>query len=101
MAPMVVTYTRGLTMGVSNTGGEPMLTRDMVRDTASTLAHLWTGSDTRDRLGVERIIRSHAPELRPVLCAHVMRYLEARGFYTQAAAFEAMLFDIAQVPEHA
>lgn len=74
-----------------------MLTRDMVRDTASTLAHLWTGADVRDRMGVERIIRSHPDPLRPVLCAHVMRYLEARGFYTQAAAFEAMLFELAEV----
>jgi hypothetical protein len=75
-----------------------MLTRDMVRDTASTLAHLWTGPDVKDRLGVERIIRSHPVELRPVLAAHVMRYLEARGFYTQAAAFEGMLFDLSGVP---
>jgi hypothetical protein len=78
-----------------------MMTRDMVRDTASTLAHLWTGSDPKDRLGVERIIRSHCIELRPVLAAHIMRYLEARGFYTQAAAFEAMLFELAGVDDDA
>jgi hypothetical protein len=78
-----------------------MMTRDALRDTASTLAHLWTGADIRDRMGVERILRSHGEELRPVLCAHIMRYLEARGFYTQAAAFEVMLFDMAGVPEDA
>lgn len=78
-----------------------MLTRDMVRDTASTLAHLWTGSDVKDRMGVERIIRSHPVDLRPVLAAHVMRYLEARGFYTQATAFEGMLFDLAEVHDDA
>jgi hypothetical protein len=75
------------------------MTRDAIRDTASTLAHLWTGADIRDRQGVARILASHAADLRPVLCAHIMRYLEARGFYTQAAAFEAMLFDIAGVPD--
>jgi hypothetical protein len=75
-----------------------MLTRDAVRDTASTLAHHWTGPDTlRDRLGVQRVILSHPEALRPVLCSHIMRYLEARGFNTQAAAFEAMLFDLAGV----
>src|ERR1700682_6016253 len=37
----------------------PMLTRDNVRDTASTLAHHWVGPDTaKDRLGVTRIILS-------------------------------------------
>jgi hypothetical protein len=78
-----------------------MMTRDAVRDTASTLAHLWTGADIRDREGVARILRSHSAELVPVLAAHIMRYLEARGWYTQAAAFEAMLFDMAGVPDDA
>lgn len=73
------------------------MTRDNIRDTASTLAHLWTGVDIRDQLGVERIIRSHPVELRPVICAHVMRYLEARGFHAAAVSFEAMLFDMAGV----
>lgn len=74
-------------------------TRDNVRDTASTLAHLWTGADHRDQCGVERVIRSHPIELRPVLCAHIMRYLELRGFYTKAEKFEGMLFDMADVPD--
>jgi hypothetical protein len=72
-----------------------MLTRDCIRDTASTLAHLWTGPDCRDQIGVERIIRSHPVELRPVLCAHVMRYLEARG--ADVATFETLLFEMADV----
>jgi hypothetical protein len=74
-------------------------TRDNVRDTASTLAHLWTGADRRDQYGVERIIRSHPESIRPVLCAHIMRYLELRGLYTKAATFEGMLFDMADVPD--
>ena len=36
-------------MAVSNSNqGEAMVTRDMLRDTASTLAHLWRGLMTRD-----------------------------------------------------
>jgi hypothetical protein len=78
------------------------MTRDNIRDTASTLAHLWVGPDTlKDREGVRRIILSHTEALRPPLCAHIMRYLEHRGFYTQAEKFEAMLFDLADVPEDA
>lgn len=77
-----------------------MLTRDAIRDTASTLAHHWVGPDRiKDRLGVQRIILSHHESLRPVLCAHVMRYLEQRGWFTQAAAFEGLLFDLAGVED--
>jgi hypothetical protein len=74
------------------------MTRDTIRDTASTLAHLWCGDDVRDQLGVERLIRSHSASLRPVLCAHVMRYLQQRC-PEKVATFEAMLFDIAGVPD--
>lgn len=76
------------------------MTRDDIRNTASTLAHHWVGGDTlRDREGVRRIILSHAVDLRPVLCAHVLRYLELRGWYTQAERFESMLFDLADLPD--
>jgi hypothetical protein len=78
-----------------------MVSRDMVRDTASTLAHLWLGSHPMDRVGVERIIRSHCAPLLPVLCSHIMRYLEARGHNDAAVAFEAMLFEVAGVSEDA
>jgi hypothetical protein len=72
-----------------------MLTRDNIRDAASTLAHHWVSAEPKDREGVERIIRSHPVPLHPVLCAHVMRYLELRGFYTKAEQFEGLLFDLA------
>lgn len=73
------------------------MTRDNIRDTASTLAHLWTGKDRRDQYGVERIIRSHACDVRPVLCAHIMRYLEHRG--VDITAFESMLFELAGIDD--
>jgi len=75
-----------------------MMTRDAIRDTASTLAHLWCGDDKRDQLGVERIIRSHSEALRHVLCAHIMRHLEVRC-PEKAVAFEAMLFEVAGAPD--
>jgi hypothetical protein len=76
------------------------MTRDDIRNTASTLAHHWVGPDTlRDREGVRRIIISHTEALRPPLCAHIMRFLEHRGFYTQAEKFEALLFEMANVPD--
>jgi hypothetical protein len=72
-----------------------MLTKDNIRDAASTLAHHWVSAEPKDREGVERLIRSHPVPLHPVLCAHVMRYLELRGFYTKAEQFEGLLFDLA------
>jgi hypothetical protein len=72
-----------------------MITRDNIRDAASTLAHHWTSSEHRDRLGVERLYLAYPVELQRPLGALVMRNLELRGFYRQAAAFERMLFDLA------
>ncbi len=74
------------------------MTRDIIRYTASTLAHLWCGDDIRDQQGVTRIIRSHSEALRPVLCAHIMRYLEARCT-EKAVTFEAMLLEVAGVTD--
>ncbi len=68
--------------------------RDIIRDTASTLAHLWCGDDSRDQQGVTRIIRSYSEALGPVLCAHIMRDLEARC-PNKAVTFSAMLAGVA------
>ncbi len=75
-------------------------TRDIIRDTASTLAHLWCwcGDDIRDQQGVTRIIRSYSEALGPVLCAHIMLYLEARC-PEKAVTFSAMLAGAAGVPD--
>ncbi len=79
-----------------------MMTRDIIRDTASTLAHLWCGDDSRDQQGVTRIIRSHSRShseaLGSVLCAHIMRYLEERC-PEKAVTFSAMLAGVAGVPD--
>lgn len=72
-----------------------MLTRDNIRDAASTLAHHWVSADSRDRLGVERLIRAYPHQMRPVICAHIMRHLVLQGFYTQAEKFEDLLLDLA------
>jgi hypothetical protein len=71
------------------------LTKDNIRDAASTLAHHWVSADRKDHEGVERIIRAYPSMLQPVLCAHVMRYLELRGWYVKAERFEAFLFELA------
>jgi hypothetical protein len=72
-----------------------MLTKDNIRDAASTLAHHWVSAEPKDRVGVERIIRAYPAPLWPALCAHIMRYLELRGWYVKAEQFEALLFDFA------
>ncbi len=74
------------------------MTRDTIRYTASTLAHLWCGDDIRDQQGVTRIIRSHSEALRSVLCAHIMRYLEARC-PQKAVTFSVMLAGVAGVTD--
>jgi hypothetical protein len=72
-----------------------MITRDNIRDAASTLAHHWTSADRRDRLGVERLLLAYPVELQRPLAALILMRLEERGHYTGAAAFEALLFDLA------
>ena len=76
--------------------------RETIRDAASTLAYHWAEGPAgiKDRLGVERLIRAYPKGLQLPLCAWVLLYLERRGWYTQAAAFESFLFDLA-TEEHA
>jgi len=74
-----------------------MVTKNNVRDAASTLAHHWCGADAMDRVGVERVILAYPQALQLPLCALIMHTLEGRGFYTQAAAFEGWLFALADV----
>lgn len=74
------------------------ITRDNYRDVASTLAHHWCGADTmRDREGVRRVLVAYPAAIRAVLSALILSRLEGQGAYTQAGAFEAMLFDLAGV----
>lgn len=74
------------------------ITRDNVRDVASTLAHHWVGSDpVKDREGVRRIITAYPTAMRTALCALILWRLEGQGFYTAAGAFESMLFDMAGI----
>lgn len=72
-----------------------MLTKDNIRDAASTLAHHWVSDEPKTRHGVERLIRAYPSALHPALCAHVMRYLEQRGWYVRAEHFEAFMFELA------
>jgi hypothetical protein len=68
---------------------------ETLADAASTLAHYWVGSEpSKDRLGVERLIRAFPASTRPALCALVYQTLHARGFYTQANAFLGMLIEM-------
>lgn len=77
-----------------------MATREQIRDLASTLAHHWTGSDpAKDREGVRRMIVAVPEAWRVPLCAHVLRYLELRGWYVPAERFESMLFDLAGIED--
>jgi len=74
------------------------LTRDSVRDAASTLAHMWSAATSeKDRQGVDRIIQAFSAPTRCVVSALVLHFLEQRGFYTQAAALESLMFDHADI----
>jgi hypothetical protein len=74
------------------------MTRDNIRDAASTLAHHWTSGEPRDWQGVERLLLSYPISLQRPLCALVLLFLQERGWYTRAAAFERFLFDLAELP---
>jgi hypothetical protein len=69
------------------------MTRDDIRNTASTLAHYWCAGNQRDHEGVRRIILSHAVDMRPALCANMLRFIEQRG--GNWGAFEGLLCDLA------
>lgn len=74
------------------------MTRDTLRNAASTLAHHWENNSGIDRIGVERLIDAYPPAHQRHLCALVLSYLEQRGAYTSAMAFESMLYDAAVCP---
>jgi hypothetical protein len=74
------------------------MTRDGIRDAASTLAYHWTSAESRDHQGVERMMLAFPVELQRPICALVLFFLEQRGAYTRAAAWERLLFDIAGLP---
>jgi hypothetical protein len=87
-------------MGISNTNQrKPMVTRDQVRDASSTIAHLWSNGMQMDRIGAARLIKLVPADWRPVVCANIMLMLQQRGEYTQAQAFEGLLFDLAGIEE--
>lgn len=73
------------------------ITRDNIRDAASTLSHHWSTRELKDRAGVERLIYAYPCAMRPVICALILRYLEARG--GDWSTFESMLFDMAGIVE--
>lgn len=72
------------------------MTRDDIRNTASTLAHYWHASASeKDRAGIVRLILTHAAELRPALCVAIARCLEKRKAYTASVLFEVWLLELA------
>lgn len=75
-----------------------MPTRDHIRDAASTLAHHWEQADTcgfMNRIGVERLLLAQCEAVRPVVVALILDALTGDAKHD----FEAMLFDLAGVPD--
>jgi hypothetical protein len=71
------------------------VTRDDIRNAASTLAHHWATRDPKDREGVRRLIAAYPPATRLPLCALILECLEA----DQRVAFDGLLFDMADIEE--
>lgn len=75
------------------------VTRDDIRNAASTLAHHWAQRDAKDREGVRRLIAAYPPATRLPLCALI---LERLGDYPETglrAAFDGLLFEMADIEE--
>lgn len=78
------------------------MTRDDIRNTASTLAHLWAASTSqKDREGIMRLVMTHAADIRPALCVSVARCLEKRQAYTASTLFEFWLLDATDIEAEA
>jgi len=71
------------------------MTREALRNAASTLAYHWENNAGIDRIGVERMLDAYPHAHQRLLSLMVYDYLETRGAYTAAMAFESMLYDAA------
>lgn len=74
------------------------VTRDDIRNAASTLAHHWATRDPRDREGVRRLIAAYPPATRLPLCALILERLQDYAGDT-CTAFDGLLFDMADIEE--
>ncbi|WP_368508076.1 hypothetical protein [Bradyrhizobium lupini] len=74
------------------------VTRDDIRNAASTLAHHWATRDPKDREGVRRLIAAYPPATRLPLCALILERLQDYKGDT-VSAFESLLFDAADIEE--
>jgi hypothetical protein len=76
------------------------MTRDDIRNTASTLAHYWeAAASDKDRAGVVRLIMTHEDDIRPALVVAMARYLLARDAGYSALLFEIELMGLAGIDE--
>lgn len=77
------------------------VTRNDIRNAASTLAHHWARGDSdKDREGVRRIITAYPPAMRLPLCALILERLVATyGDHGGVHAFDGLLFDMADIEE--
>lgn len=76
------------------------VTRDDIRNAASTLAHHWAQRDPKDREGVRRLIAAYPPATRLPLCALILERLNTLyGDHGGVHAFDALLFDMADIEE--
>lgn len=75
------------------------VTRDDIRNAASTLAHHWASRAPKDREGVRRLIAAYPPAMRLPLCALILERLVGMNDGYGSDAFDALLFDMADIEE--
>lgn len=74
------------------------VTRNDIRNAASTLAHHWATRDPKDREGVRRLIAAYPPATRLPLCALILERLQDYPAES-VGAFDGLLFDMADIEE--
>ncbi|MGM5019190.1 hypothetical protein [Tardiphaga sp. 367_B4_N1_1] len=75
------------------------MTREDIRNAASTLAHHWASRDPQDREGVRRLIAAYPLAIRVPLCALILERVHATYPPEALQAFDNLLFDMADIEE--
>jgi hypothetical protein len=75
------------------------VSREDIRNAASTLAHHWASREPQDREGVRRLIAAYPAAYRLPLCALILERLHFSYASEATEAFDGLLFDMADIEE--
>lgn len=73
------------------------MTRENLRNAASTLAHHWEHGEGKGHIGVERLLLAYPTAHQSLLSALILGYLFTRN-RAAAETFEDFLYDLAVCP---